>query len=139
MRRIDDCPGCQSPTFDNVGCFDRNTNYVWEALQGITMSAHLLARLGYQSFGWQSAAVERAHRWLYTEAQFPPEQACSGGVGCDACATGGLGNASDDTWVAHIVKAHNHPPYLDPQGVLVFGGDPGKNCGFADWWALGIP
>jgi hypothetical protein len=38
--------------------------------------------------------------------------------------------------VPHVVRAVSAPDFLD-DSVLVYGGRPGKNCGFADWWTLG--
>jgi hypothetical protein len=39
--------------------------------------------------------------------------------------------------VPHIVRAIQGSPFLD-DSALVHGGRPGKNCGFADWWTLGL-
>lgn len=144
IRRLaDDCPNCSDAydppnglfgTFEDPDCDNKNTNYTWEALQGITMSAHLLTRMGLQSFAWQNSAVKRAHEWLYNVAMFPPEESCDAEVpGCDTC-DHMLAGDSDDTWVPHIVNAHN-----DTIFSVQYGKDPGKNCGFADWWTMGIP
>lgn len=46
-------------------------NYVWGALQGATVQAQLLARQGYDAWGWGDAALLRAGRWLHEQADFP--------------------------------------------------------------------
>ena len=134
MRRTDNPQQCISNEPDNT--FDDDwqliyTGYPWESLQGLVMQAYLLDRCGWSSFTWQTNAIERTHQWLYEVYDFPAEDANNAIV----CQSGG--SSSDDTWVPHIVEAIYNPGYLTPS-TLVFGGKPGKNCGFADWWTIGL-
>jgi hypothetical protein len=116
------------------------TNYAWEALQRLVMQAYLLHRCQFASFTWEGSAIERTHRFLYVtyglraqdtwkDATQPDNPAC-----CDG--TGNRNNV-DDTWVPHIVEAFYNSSFLDSTN-LVYGGKPGKNCGFADWWTIGL-
>ena len=120
-----DCCPSVGDTFP--ACYGVRTNYVWEALQGAVMQAHLLARCGYPAFSWRTNALDRAMNWLYTGYGFPPEISIDGST----CQTST--SLSDDTWVPFITDA-----YYGTQRALTLGGKPGKNCGFADWWAQGI-
>lgn len=47
-------------------------NYTWEALQGATVQAQLLARAGYNVWAWSDKALFRAVNWLYTVNSYPP-------------------------------------------------------------------
>jgi hypothetical protein len=130
QRRVADLPCCDPgidvhPSYPT--CWGRKTNYVWEALQGAVMQAHLLARCGYEPFQWESQALRRALDWLYDTYGLPPEASESTDGTCNASST------SDDTWVPHITDR-----YYGTARAVTFGGRPGKNCGFADWWARGI-
>jgi hypothetical protein len=119
QRRVGDVECLDLPLSYPSG-WGARTSYVWEALQGAVMQAHLLARCGYEAFSWESNALERAMTWLYDRYGFPPEDvplACSGG------------NVSSATWVPHIT---DH--YYGTARAVTLGGRPGKNCGFADWW-----
>ena len=154
MRRLGalDCGSCGlQPSF---ACYNRAdgldggnppgisaTNYAWEALQGLVMQAYLLSRCGFDAFGSQDQAIERTHHFLYVtyglraqdtwnDSLEPDDPGC-----CDGTRTR---SEVDDTWVPHIVAAIYHPSYLGPAN-LVYGGRPGKNCGFADWWTSGLP
>ncbi len=123
QRRVgdDDCLALPVSYPDGWGT---TTTYVWEALQGAVMQAHLLARCGYEPFTWESSALDRAVNWLYGTYGFPPENiptACSGG------------NVSSATWVPHVF---DH--YYGTSHAVTFGGKPGKNCGFADFWVKGL-
>jgi len=116
------------------------TGYPWEALQGLVMQAYLLGRCGYDSFGWSDAAIERALRFLYVTYGLRAQDTWSDATQADdpACCNGaGERTRVDDTWVPHIVRAIRAPNFLD-ESQLVYGGRPGKNCGFADWWTLGL-
>jgi hypothetical protein len=86
----------------------KGSNYVWEALQGVTVQAELLHRAGYDSWNWQDRAVYRAFRWLYEVADFPAE--------------------GDDTWQVWLVnRAYDVGlPTISPT-------KPGKNMAFTDW------
>jgi len=104
------------------------------------MQAYLLQRCGYPAFSWESAAIERTHRFLYVtyglRAQDTWEDATQ--VDDPRCCNGTDKRFHvDDTWVPHIVEALCDPDYLDETN-LVYGGEPGKNCGFADWWTIGL-
>jgi hypothetical protein len=82
-------------------------NYVWEALQGATVQAEILARRGYDAWGWEDAALLRAVRWLHDEADFPAE--------------------GDDRWVPWLVN-HAYDTDFPTEETR-----PGKNMGFTDW------
>lgn len=63
----------------------RRENYVWGALQGAVVQAHLLARQGYDAWAWEDEALRRALTWLHAEADYPAE--------------------GDDVWVVPLVNA----------------------------------
>jgi hypothetical protein len=153
MRRLGalDCPSCGvSPS---IACYNRAdrldggaplgmaaTGYPWEALQGLVMQGYLLTRAGYNAFAWSDAAVERALRFLYvtyglraqdtwSDASQPDDPGCCDGVSDRT--------QVDDTWVPHVVRALRAPDFL-VESEFVYGGRPGKNCGFADWWTLAL-
>lgn len=116
------------------------TNYAWEALQGLVMQAYLLHRCGFGAFTWEDNAIERTHRFLYVTYGLRAQDTWSDGAESDdprCCNGSGNRNTVDDTWVPHIVEAIYDPLYLD-EANLVYGGKPGKNCGFADWWTSGL-
>jgi hypothetical protein len=116
------------------------TGYPWEALQGLVMQAYLLSRTGFDAFGWEDAAVERAHRFLFVTYGLRPQDTWNDATQSDdpACCDGVSERGEvDDTWVPHILEALRDPGFLD-ESNLVYGGRPGKNCGFADWWTLGL-
>lgn len=46
-------------------------NYTWEALQGATVQAQLLARAGYDVWNWSDKALYRAVNWLYNVNAYP--------------------------------------------------------------------
>jgi hypothetical protein len=116
------------------------SGYSWETMQGLVMQAQLLSRSGWQSWSWQSAALNRATRFLYKDYGLWAQDCRSGRI----CQGGGMSNVADDTWVPWIIEAVYDPAYLDPsdwttpQTPLEIGTVPGKNFGFAEWWAAGI-
>ncbi|HEX6885099.1 MAG TPA: hypothetical protein VF530_17125 [Planctomycetota bacterium] len=116
------------------------TGYPWEALQGLVLQVYLLWRSGYDAFAWGDRAVERAHRFLYLDYGLRAQDTWNDARQADdpACCDGtGDREQVDDTWVPHVLEALFDAPFLDGTN-LVFGGRPGKNCGFADWWTLGL-
>ena len=116
------------------------TGYPWEALQGLVMQAYLLWRSGYDSFAWQDEAVVRAHRFLVVTYGLRAQDTWNDATQVDdpACCDGVSDREEvDDTWVPHVLEAVRDPSFLD-ESNLVYGGNPGKNCGFADWWTLGV-
>ncbi|MDP9484033.1 MAG: alginate lyase family protein [Chloroflexota bacterium] len=83
-------------------------NYVWEALQGVTLEAELLTRAGYPAWDWGDKAILRAVTWLYRVAHFPAQ--------------------GDDSWQPWLVDRR--------YGTRFHGAaptSPGKNFGFTDW------
>jgi len=152
MRRLGelDCTACglnpSLPCYNRADKYDSGlppgmaaTNYVWEALQGLVMQAYLLHRCGFDAFGWADEAIERTHRFLYVTYGFRAQDTWDDVAEVDnpaCCNASGERNEADDSWVPHIVRAIYDPGYLDQE--LVFGGRPGKNCGFADWWTIGM-
>jgi hypothetical protein len=153
MRRLGDLDCADCGRTPSIQCYNRRdsidggappgiaaTGYPWEALQGLVLQAYLLWRCGYDAFDWEERAIERTHRFLFVsyglraqdtwnDASQPDDPGC-----CD-----GVGHRSrvDDTWVPHVLWAIQAPDFLTEE-VLVFGGRPGKNCGFADWWTLAL-
>jgi hypothetical protein len=85
-------------------------NYVWEALQGMSLQAELLTRAGYPAWAQGSQALRRAVTWLNTEAACP--------------ATG------DDPWIVWLVNRGTGSSFATTSPTT-----PGKNMGFTDWWA----
>jgi hypothetical protein len=153
MRRLGDLDCTDCGLVPSIHCFNRAdaldggappgigaTNYPWESLQGLVMQAWLLRRCGYESFAWGDAAIERALRFLYVTYGLRAQDTWSDATQADdpRCCSGANSRAqADDTWVPHIVRAIQGSPFLD-DSALVHGGRPGKNCGFADWWTLGL-
>ncbi|HEU4673334.1 MAG TPA: alginate lyase family protein [Candidatus Limnocylindrales bacterium] len=83
-------------------------NYVWEALQGATLQAEILARAGYSTWSWSDRALYRATRWLYQVNGFP--------------ATG------DDEWEPWLIDFRTGAGFAAESPA-----QPGKNFGFTDW------
>jgi len=83
-------------------------DYVYGALQGALVQAIILHRAGYDVWNWENQALLRAVKWLYNEADYPPD--------------------GDDEWVAHII---DH--YYDEHLPAPFPASPGKNAGWTDW------
>jgi len=48
-----------------------NENYVYDALQGVTVETLLLAGQGYDVPNWSTQAVRRAFQWEYAVNAFP--------------------------------------------------------------------
>jgi hypothetical protein len=89
-----------------------NENYVYEALQGVTVETLLLAGQGYDVPNWSTQAVRRAFQWEYAVNAFP--------------ATG------DDTWeIPFINKLYG--------AAFAGAGDSwGKGMGAGAWLAPGL-
>jgi hypothetical protein len=104
------------------------------------MEAYLLWRCGSDAFAWSDAAIERnaslplPHIWAcgrrttWNDASRPTTRPAA------------TGSATAPRWTtlgaAHRAAIYGTSFLADP--VLVYGGRPGKNCGFADWWTLGL-
>lgn len=86
-----------------------STGYPWEAMQGVTMQAEILAQNGYPSWTWSNRAVCRASDFLAS-------------IGWDA--------TGDDTWTPYLLDAR-----CGTNRAGSGSSSPGKNYGFADWWA----
>ena len=131
QRRVHDLGACSGLPCDvlNVVVTDR-TNYTWETMQCLVMTAHFLDRCRYDAFAWQDQALRRAIDWLYDVNGFPPEEAIDGLPG-DPC----IGGSSypDDTWVPWITDQK-----YSTARAATLDGQPGKVFGFASWWAPGI-
>jgi hypothetical protein len=82
-------------------------NYVWEALQGAMVQAHLLSRAGYDVWNWSDRALLRAVQWEYNVNNFP--------------ATG------DDTWQIWIVNR------VYGTSFAAGSASAGKNMSYTDW------
>lgn len=83
-------------------------NYVWEALQGAVMAAHIFTRAGYDMWSESDLAIKRALIWLHDVDGFPAQ--------------------SDDTWVPWLVNYAYGTSFPAPSPS-----SPGKNLGFTDW------
>jgi hypothetical protein len=102
MRR-----GC---SFQPVPC---HTDYAWEAMQGAVVQAELLARRGYDAWGWSDRALLRAATYLRNlDAQF-----------------GGWWVQADDRWQPFLLNKAYAGAGL-PQGATA---SIGKNMAFTDW------
>jgi hypothetical protein len=89
------------------------TNYSYEALQGVLLQALILRRRGYDTFRWEKKAIGRAVVWLTTwNAQFPD---------------------GDDRWQTFVLN-RAYPtlglPEVSPAPV-------GKSLGYTDWLVSG--
>ncbi|HEY3523820.1 MAG TPA: alginate lyase family protein [Candidatus Limnocylindrales bacterium] len=83
-------------------------NYVWEALQGATLQAEILAKAGYATWSWNDRALYRAADWLYEVNGFP-----AGG---------------DDEWEPWLIDFRTGGGFAADSPA-----EPGKNFGFTDW------
>lgn len=83
-------------------------NYVYEALQGAIVQAHILHRAGHATWTWQDNALLRAFRWLHKQAQYP--------------ATG------DDEWQPWLINRMYGTNFPTAHPAR-----PGKNVGWTDW------
>ena len=83
-------------------------NYVWEALQGATLQAELLTRVGYPAWDWGDKALLRAVTWLYRVDHYPAE--------------------GDDSWLPWLVD-RRYGTHFHGSGPTI----PGKSFGFTDW------
>jgi hypothetical protein len=92
------------------------TNYAWEALQGVVVQAEILARRGYDAFGWQDRAVLRAVQFLDRIDRL----------------YGGWWASSDDEWQPWVVNSAYGTSFraVSPAGA-------GKIMGWTDW-VLGV-
>ncbi|MDP9346153.1 MAG: alginate lyase family protein, partial [Actinomycetota bacterium] len=89
-----------------------HTNYAWEAMQGVVVAAEILARRGYDSFGWSDRAVLRAAQFLdRLDHQY-----------------GGWWATADDTWQPWLINSAygTRFPATSPAGV-------GKIMAWTDW------
>jgi len=89
-------------------------NYVYEGLQGALAQAILLARAGYDVWGWQDKALLRAFQWLHDQAGFPAE--------------------GDDGWQPSVVNHAYGTAFPAPNPAR-----PGKWGGFTDWTLAAPP
>jgi len=88
------------------------TDYAWEGLQGVVVQAEILARRGYDAFGWQDSAVLRAVEFLdRIDGLF-----------------GGWWAASDDAWQPWVINSAYGTRFrvVSPAGA-------GKIMGWTDW------
>jgi hypothetical protein len=89
-----------------------HTDYAWEGMQGAMVEAQILARRGFDAFGWQDRALLRAARFLDR---------------LDA-AYGGWWARQDDEWQPWLINAvyGTSFPATSPAS-------PGKIMGWTDW------
>jgi hypothetical protein len=96
------------------------TKYPWEAMQGAVAQAEILARRGYDAFGWQHQALRRAAEFLYglhrrfgaSQWFIPPS----------------------DAWIPWVLNARygTRLPTRTPV-------PPGRGIGYTDWTAAAEP
>lgn len=89
-----------------------HTDYAWEAMQGVVVAAEILARRGYDAFGWSASAVLRAAQFLdRLDRQY-----------------GGWWAATNDEWQPWLLnRAYGTKlPTTAPAA-------PGKITGWTDW------
>lgn len=110
MRRCGDFP-------EDLGC---QTNYTWEAMQGVLVQAIILWRQGYDTWRWERFAVGRAAYWAAHWNQQPPDAAV---------------NSSDDRWQAYVLRRAY--PVLARDIALVSPAPHGKHVGYTDWTTSG--
>jgi hypothetical protein len=84
------------------------TDYPWGALEGATLQAEILHRHGYDAYGWGNAAMRRAVRFLFEQAQWRP--------------------AGNDQWVFWVIDYRYGTAYRAAAPIA-----PGKNFGWSDW------
>lgn len=82
-------------------------NYVWEAMQGASVQAHMLHRYGYDTWNWSNKAMLRATMWLYSVDNYPAE--------------------GDDTFIPWIINNAYGTSFTTKPAAI------GKNMGFTDW------
>jgi hypothetical protein len=81
-------------------------NYVAEAKQGAVVTAEMLRRAGYPSYGWSNNALLRSFQWSYDTAACPM--------------------TGDDTWIPALINIAYDTTYPVGSGV-------GKNMGYTNW------
>ncbi|MGZ4276372.1 MAG: CBM96 family carbohydrate-binding protein [Solirubrobacteraceae bacterium] len=89
-----------------------HTEYAWEAMQGVVVQAEILARRGYDAFGWSNQAVLRAAQFLdRLDHQY-----------------GGWWATADDEWQPWLINSAYGTsfPATAPAGI-------GKVMGWTDW------
>ena len=89
----------------------KEADYVWEALQGLTVQARLLERAGHPAWAWGDRALFRAVRWL-EDAELPAE--------------------GDDTWVPALVNDAYQTSFDGEKAPQI-----GKNMGYTTWITKG--
>ncbi len=93
----------------SAGC---QTNYVYEALQGVVLQAIVLRRAGYDVWRWEDRAIGRAVWWASFWNQQPPD--------------------GDDLWQSHVLLAVYPHPRLAELLPLAPVTNPGKAIGYAE-------
>ncbi|MFN8491084.1 MAG: alginate lyase family protein [Caldilineaceae bacterium] len=83
------------------------TGYPWEALQGAVVQAELLSRAGYPAWEWQSKAILRSVKFLYS-------------IGWPA--------VGDDEWQIWLINRAYGTNYATNDKA-----SPGKNMGWTSW------
>ncbi len=82
-------------------------NYAWEAMQGATVQAQLLARAGYDVWNWNDKAMFRAVNWLYTVDNYAP--------------------TGDDTWIPWVINNAYGTNFATTAAAI------GKNMSYTDY------
>jgi hypothetical protein len=88
------------------------TDYAWEAMQGVVVQAQILARRGYDSWGWGNRAMLRAANFLERlDRQF-----------------GGWWASADDEWQPWVINRAYGTNFRKTTPA-----QPGKIMGWTDW------
>lgn len=117
--RIDGCPvgGVQPDDQRRCGSWPEDagcqTNYAYEALQGVLLQAIILRRAGYDTWRWERKAIGRAVWWLCRWNEQPPE--------------------SDDLWQGHVLLRIYPHPRLAELVPMVSPTSPGKSIGYTEF------
>jgi hypothetical protein len=121
LKKQEDLSGCLPEEMRRGGDFQfppGRTEYPWGALQGAVVLAEILARAGYDAWGWEDRALLRAVEFLQRlDSRFPGN---------------GWWASDDDEWVVWLVN-HAYGTTL-PASLPAL---PGKNMGWTDWTHAG--
>jgi hypothetical protein len=149
-----DCPSCG--LFPSVLCFNRadcaghaglrpgsaHTGYPWECAGGLVMQAYLLRRCGYPapsndatrpSSARTASSISPPGCARRTPGTTPPSPTIPPAAAAVSRPHAGWTTRGCRTSCARSTLAHSSTirSWVGRPG-------PGKNCGFADWWTLGL-
>jgi hypothetical protein len=94
------------------------TDYIWEGLQGLIVTAELLHRQGYDSYQWSNQALLRVVQYADTTTY------ADGNT---------LPAVGDDQWLVFLIDARYGTNYQSEWGINPGSGSNGKMMGYTDW------